>query len=224
MPQESASFRGAKKKGPDLRLSKTKVEFMNQNINTREYWDALTAGEIERGYIRKNTTCYKFIEPYLIPGNTFLDLGCNTGSFLKYLKEKLNKNTCDLMGADISEKALKKAREDLGVLTFTVDFNKENWSDQVIDAEVVTCFHTIEHVENDDLLIRSAYELCSKFLIFAIPLNDEWIEHIRSYTVEDVKNLFKNYPEAKFYKSCLPIGVISQEIIVIIEKKQEVRL
>jgi 2-polyprenyl-3-methyl-5-hydroxy-6-metoxy-1,4-benzoquinol methylase len=211
-------LQGAHADGLDMRLSKTKAENMNQNINTREYWDWKFTDELEKGILRQSTYSQKLISPYIDKYQTFLDVGCGSGFFIKELLAR-GKKCYDVFGADISEVSEKYCHKEFGVVVFRTDFNVEGWYHYVLGCELVTCFHTLEHVEVPDRFIGELYALAEKCLIVIIPLEDgEWYEHLKNYSVEDVKKLFNIYPTAKFYVSGLPSRK-KREIVVIIDKE-----
>lgn len=194
---------------------------MKENINTPQYWDGKHQGEIERGILRKNSYGYNFLKPYLLECNTFLDLGCSTGSFIKHL---LNRGISkySIYGADFSDVAIDYCKKVYDVDVFKTDLNSD-FEKELASFDMVTCFHTIEHLENPQKAILNLVKITKKILIVALPLNNgDWCEHLWDFSEEDIKKLFENYPNVKFYKSGLILESkqkdFPQEIIVVVKK------
>jgi 2-polyprenyl-3-methyl-5-hydroxy-6-metoxy-1,4-benzoquinol methylase len=183
------------------------------NCNIKEYWDMIYTKELQQGKIRQNSHCYQHILPQIKECQSFLDVGCGTGSFIKFLKlqDVISEN---IWGVDISDVA-----QDYCLLEYNVEVYR-NVFDIQFKRDMVTCFHTLEHLENPEEIIEYLYNHCSiKYLIFAIPLNDgEWREHIQNFTVESIKEIFSKYPNVRYFKSAMNIPQIKPELIVVVRK------
>ncbi|MBI9066112.1 MAG: class I SAM-dependent methyltransferase [Salinivirgaceae bacterium] len=103
-----------------------------------------------------------------------LDVGCGTGNF----SIKLAKLGCDVIGVDVSEAMLKKARENAN--TTTISFKKMkatklNFSDNYFDAVIsITAF---EFIENNQLAFNEMMRVCkpnAPIIIGTLHKNSSW--------------------------------------------------
>lgn len=108
-------------------------------------------------------------------GSRVLDIGCGDGACLAYLKQ--TKNVTEL-GIDISKVAVERAR--LRNVNARVQMLSELFSivepasyDYVIMSEV------IEHVENPEEYVVTAYDLAAKQLILTVPNIAYWPHRLR---------------------------------------------
>lgn len=156
------------------------------NINTKEYWDKRWSEEPMLSRKVENAVCKLVTEKCSV-----LDIGCGSGRILRSLKKDLD---CSVYGIDISSVAINQLRS-RGIPGAC--FNVEEpivLVDFVFDV-VILC-HTLEHIQDDQRLIRYVAEMTKKYLIVAVPNDcigpDEEPEHIRKYTKESLKELL--YP------------------------------
>ncbi|MDP3955008.1 MAG: class I SAM-dependent methyltransferase [bacterium] len=101
-----------------------------------------------------------------------LDLGCGDGEFLRICQEKGKK----CFGADISEYALRKAKQKLKGEFSRLDLRKDRlpYSNDCFD--VVTIFDLVEHLDNPSLVLYEAKRVLKKggFLFLTTPNGGYW--------------------------------------------------
>lgn len=113
--------------------TKPKEEFVNDHVDYPDIWPR---GLEEYPFARSR------IVPiiYEIPdGAKVLDVGCNSGEFIKYLRDKKG---CDVTGADISAKVVDICKEK-GLNAVLCDADKLPFPDGTFD--VVTLMEVLEH-------------------------------------------------------------------------------
>ncbi len=89
---------------------------------------------------------------------TLLDVGCGNGYFLK----KLGHTKFQLSGCDIAE-----PKDINGFLFYNAKIEKLPFSDKQFD--IVTCFHTLEHIVNIETAVSELKRITKKQLIIVIP-------------------------------------------------------
>lgn len=157
--------------------------------NSPEYWDH--SWTINRKKFPKHTMD---LITKMIPDFSYvLDIGCGDGTFLLRLKRD---KSCRVFGIDISKVAIEKANE-LGVTSRVIsaeELDDFNWHG---GFDVTVCSHLLEHIENDDNLVKNIYRLTNKLAIIAVPNDcsypEETGEHVRKYTAETLKKLLSKY-------------------------------
>lgn len=110
-----------------------KTEFVNEHVH---YPDIMPAGIESYGFIqtRVNPIFYEIPE-----GSKVLDVGCNSGEFMRLLQSK---KQCDVTGADISEEMVALCRQK-GLNVVRCDADKLPFPDGTFD--VVTLMEVLEH-------------------------------------------------------------------------------
>jgi methionine biosynthesis protein MetW len=141
-------------------------------------------------------------------GATVLDVGCGTGGFLSHLREV--RPRCRTRGIDISPRAVAAAVEaghDALVADLVVD-------DLPGVYDVITCFETIEHIPEAEVVLEKIRDACDGLIIMSLPnfgFIDHRIrlalfgrfpdtnikfhakEHVRHWTVRDFKDWTRQY-------------------------------
>lgn len=103
-----------------------------------------------------------------------LDIGCGKGFFLKQLKD----TGLDLFGCDIVDKDSSREYE------YTKgNIEKLPFVDKQFD--IVTCFHTLEHIINLDKAVAELKRITKKQLIIAVPCQRYFY-----YTLDEHVNFF----------------------------------
>lgn len=164
------------------------------NQNTTEYWNnSWLAG-------RKKFPKYtlKVIRDLVAEGSEVLEIGCGYGKLLKWLKDYKN---CSVYGIDISDIAIVKAKEVLGIDGEVG--NAEDLQPKINRKfDVVITSHLLEHLDNDEEFVSRCAKLLklNGSMIVAVPDNcsypEETGEHVRKYTEESLMILLMKY----FYK------------------------
>lgn len=150
------------------------------------------------------------IRPYLCPGQTVLDLGCNNGVLSFYMARA----GCTVMGVDLAHNAIDSARRAAAYHSISntvfesMDFCHEWSSPDRFD--LVLCSHVIEHVPDEILfLAKIAYALKHEGQLVMIaptvysPLyrtsmalrgrfeHDEIVAHLRRYSTDAILALIE---------------------------------
>lgn len=130
-------------------------------------------------------TCVSYLE-----GKRFIDVGCGLGHSTNILKKFL---PGDWSGFEFMQEATNKAKELFPNITFyySPDFN---FLPICGKFDGVICSEVIEHVENDQALIKGLIEITKKVLVITTPnkrVSDPG--HLRVYTEESLSKLFDGY-------------------------------
>lgn len=102
---------------------------------------------------------------------TVLDIGCGSGKFLKYLKEKKN---CDCTGLELNENAISEAVQN--GLKVKSEFVQQHAEDINNRYDVVCAFQVLEHIADAGSFLEGAIK-CLKpngKLIICVPNNNPW--------------------------------------------------
>jgi len=129
--------------------------------------------EIQRRWSRERSTILNFRT-----GGALLDIGCNSGAFLRALKGP----GWQLHGVEISPEEARKARTSAGADVFVGDPLEAPYQPESFD--VITCFHTLEHVYQPRELLRKIliWLRPGGILYLTLPNIDSWEASIfRSY-------------------------------------------
>lgn len=112
---------------------KVKEDYVNAHVDYPDIWE-------------NGLEAYPFARTRIVPiiyeipdGAKVLDVGCNSGEFIKYLKEKKG---CDVYGVDISQKVVDICKSK-GLDAQVVDADNLPFSDATFD--VVTLMEVLEH-------------------------------------------------------------------------------
>ncbi|MDK9699771.1 MAG: class I SAM-dependent methyltransferase [bacterium] len=144
----------------------------------------------------------------LVPENvTLLDAGCGDGYLLAHL---LGKGRI-LSGVDLSETAIRKARERLGnaVNLQTAFLEKLPYCDKEFD--VVVSAHTLEHVKQFGAAVSELQRVCKQRLILLVP-SQEYLPYTQDYHLhffpknEDFLNRV-NIPNARLERYTVSDGL-----------------
>lgn len=148
-------------------------------------------------------------------GSKVLDIGCGAGSVV----EKLVKDGYDVYGVDIQKEAIKRARSK-GIKAQVHDLNKKlPFEDNFFDA--IICYDVIDFLYSPVTVLQDIERILNDhgYVIFSVPLHfdivqrlkmlfgggivsykmqvynhqtDAWeYQHIRFFTLKDVKNIIK---------------------------------
>ncbi|NVM52587.1 MAG: class I SAM-dependent methyltransferase [Candidatus Helarchaeota archaeon] len=150
------------------------------------------------------------------PNETFLDVGCELGYFVRKMAEK----GLDATGVDVSPTKVRKARYIAKILNLDCGF-------QVMDAENlefgdnsfdwVLCSETLEHILNDQRATQELIRVSKRNIIITVPqksifwrflnifsdiygFNTPGAGHLREYTPNSLLNLFQERIQVKSLK------------------------
>lgn len=94
------------------------------------------------------------------------DIGCADGSVLKYIKEKANISRA--IGVDVSEFALKKARE-FGIETMRADIREIRNLETLVEADYVLALEVLEHIQDSESFLGIMIKKAKKGIFFSFP-------------------------------------------------------
>ena len=157
--------------------------------------------------------------------SSILDIGAGGGTFARWVREKLNFESIECQ--EISEICIKNLRMD-NFPTYTGDFNSiDSWHYKKFD--VVTCWHTLEHINDIKTFAEQASKITNKYLVIEVPLDEQpnmgpvktpklngWDGHHHFFSFQSMTSLFKGK-----FKSCKRTsekGIQSPSLQVILEK------
>lgn len=130
----------------------------------------------------------------LLEGEKFIDVGCAFGHSTAHLKKF---RPGDWTGLDFSEQAIRTAKEifkkkDASIKFIFAPTFEDMDHDKIYDS--VVCSEVIEHVEDDESLIRNLIPLARRRIILTTPcirVSDPG--HVRLYDLETIGKLFSMF-------------------------------
>jgi len=131
-----------------------------------------------------------------------LDVGCGDGSFIKKFKE-----TCEVFGVDISQKAVKKARM-AGINAVKIDVSSEELPFKNKYFHVVYMGDLIEHLVNPDFAIKEIKRVLKAegFLVLSTPNLACWYNRLLLFL--GIQPMFTEVSTVKIFgrPGTLPVG------------------
>lgn len=121
-----------------------------------DYWH-------QRGEIRIIFGRWRLTADALPETGSVLDVGCGTGEFLTYLKERRPKLT--LKGLDGSEESVRMTRQrgfDAEVVNLLSGVIPEK-------ADFLTCFEVLEHIPDAEVALRAMRDACRERIYISVP-------------------------------------------------------
>lgn len=119
-----------------------------------------------------------------------LDVGCGEGFLMRVLRKAMP--STEWTGVDLSEPALKQAREQNPGVTFRqASVYELPFEDGAFDA--VLCAEVLEHVEEPDRALKELLRVCSDRLLVSVP-NEPWFRLSQLAALSYVGRL-GNHPE-----------------------------
>lgn len=132
--------------------------------------------------------------------DTFFDVGCGAGELACTLAERGKKG----LAVDFSEKAIATAesiRKSRGIKKSSLDFRLgglENAKGKKFD--VVSCFEVLEHIENDEELLKNLIKHSNKYVLVSVPAkqklydaSDKAVGHFRRYEKSELLKMLKKH-------------------------------
>ena len=98
---------------------------------------------------------------------SLLDVGCGRGYFLQRLQERREFASVHLLGCDLRDRA------NLGRADYIVGA-AEHLPMRDRSVDVVTCFHTLEHVRRPDVVVAELARIAARRLILIVPRQKEF--------------------------------------------------
>ena len=127
----------------------------------------------------------QYLEKYDFRSN-MLDIGCGTGEILVLLKDDY-----DIEGIDISEKAVKRCKQQGLKATETDIFSATTKYNSIL------CLDVLEHIENDLNFLKQIKQILNREgkLLLLVPSgqyasDDIFVGHYRRYSREDLVDIF----------------------------------
>lgn len=152
----------------------------NEHVDYDTYWGdkrSESAGKIKLGKLthwqRLRADMALSYMPKSDVSLTVLDVGCGDGGVLAYLRE--HAPVTRVIGVDISEQALIKARE-LGIETIRSQHDPLKNIPLSLSADYVCMFEVLEHMINPEAQLRAMTDLATRGVFFSFP-NTGYIEH-----------------------------------------------
>ena len=202
------------------------IEDIYKDSKSSEIWRKLQSSKTEiawkEDYYKDNIT---FLKNYINKPSSLklLDLGCNNGLFLEYVKTQTN---WDFLGIDLNKKAIKEAeRKGLNVKNC-------NFSDLNEEFDLITMFGVLEHIPNPLELLneivnhqagKESWDLSlivpNMFSLFHFLLKEnspsiDGREHIMYFSINSIYNLLKKagFTNIKCDTVLTGIGAIKEQL------------
>ncbi len=129
----------------------------------------------------------------LLIGESAIDVGCACGHSIEHMR-KFRPGFTQWAGLDFSKTVIEKAKEFFPDIPFyyAKDFNLK---DACGEFDTVTCLGTIEHIEDDEGLVRGLLDITKRTLILETPARKFGGDHghVRFYSPGDFQRLFGDY-------------------------------
>jgi len=120
----------------------------------------------EVSHITQNTMIrLALIEDWIEPYSTILEAGCGEGFNMIYFKEK---KYADIVGIDISEKAVEKVRR-LGLKAYVVDMDRQSLLTLGQKFDYVLFIEVLEHLKYPQKSLLEACKIAKKGVIVTLP-------------------------------------------------------
>lgn len=162
-----------------------------KNINTTEYWNSFATESYNSADKNRNGNKCKFATVVdLIPNSSkILDIGCLTGNFYNFMKERTSSVMGSFTGVDFSKKVIDMAISKFPEQTWKqATCYKLPFEDNSFD--VVTAMEILEHIDEPEKLLLEAKRVCktSGSVIVTTP-NKRIIDdpaHVWSFEASDI--------------------------------------
>lgn len=155
---------------------------MRSNINTIPYWDQrFSSGNWEECGGRSQTAAYaeECVQLLRLPATfsgSILDFGCGLGDAFPIYR--LGFPMSNLIGVDHSEAAISQCNAKYGHIATFIHGDDST----VPKADVIIASHVLEHITDDEAVVRSLLSKCSDLYIF-VPYMETPLctEHVNYY-------------------------------------------
>lgn len=153
----------------------TKEDVDNYYVNCNMYDNK---SDVQKGVY--NEVCelyYRAIEPYITKKSRIIDIGCGSGEFLRYLKDKGYEN---VYGMDPAKESVQKL-EDSGIKGTVCSIYDEIPKELINSFDVVVCTFVFEHLLLPDICLKNMLRLMDTKGIFyiAVPAAEGYKDYLR---------------------------------------------
>jgi cyclopropane fatty-acyl-phospholipid synthase-like methyltransferase len=162
---------------------------VNENINTKKYWNNRFASKDANSWKSKNgesqtkdfaSAIAKRLKMSKDFSGTILDFGCALGDAIPFYKK--NYPNATFIGVDFSSAAIKQCQEKFGgIATFICGD-----VDAVPNVDVIITSNVLEHLSDDKDIANKLLNKCTDLYI-AVPYNEAIAgkgEHVNSYNIK----------------------------------------
>jgi len=157
---------------------------------------------------------------FFIPhGSSLLDVGCGKCTWLAFLRK--HRPDVEAIGVDINPDYVRVCREK-GFKAYVMDAMNLGFEPESFD--IVTCFHTLEHLEDDRKALLDMVRIARERVILVLPRRpvrmeqiEEYMKHhyIPFYTPLALKRLLKGLKIIYLGEHYKPTGIAESWLVVI---------
>lgn len=146
-----------------------------------EFYQQLGSNAAKSGsdYDRDWSDDHSIAQDFILPSDSLLEIGCNTGKFLS----RISASTRDVQGLEYNELAADEARAK-GLVVFNTSI--EDYADERPGSHDIVCaFQVLEHVTMVQSFINASLKTLRPGgrLIFSVPNNDPYFQRFNKYEV-----------------------------------------
>lgn len=202
---------------------------MDNNMNSKEYWDYRfvnnwenNAGKLQTLYFCDiaNKLFPEWIINKLLEGVSFVDVGCAEGESVDFLSRKYPNST--FTGVDFSVEAIEKAKAQYPNEKF---FNSDI-REMIQKFDIVFSSNTLEHFHEPFSILNNLFRCAEQYVILLLPFQerDRFAEHFYTFEYEDFNIdagnftlVYSNEYDCSKQKNIFWSG---KQILLIYEKKE----
>jgi len=178
---------------------------LNSDINYNEYWKTKRGDKLGALSEFQRKRADKVI-PFLLDGDTVLDVGCGDGAILDYILKHVN---IKAIGVDKSLESLNHVKS-RGIETIHCDLAEAGALEKIPAVDYVLALEILEHMPAPELFLDALDSKVRKGFIVSFPNTGYWMhrfrllfgrfpmqwrvhpgEHLRFWTIRDTKWWFK---------------------------------
>ena len=152
-------------------------------VDYDELWTETWGGMQDVGPVHRHTA--RIIVETLRPLGlqSLIDVGCGNGANLEAIQRGLH--IPDLVGVDVSDRALATARRRVNAGLHVMDLERDPPLDRTFD--MVLTSQVIEHLRDDDAFLRTLRAMCGAYVFVGtmqgrMRKSEVHIGHLRNYT------------------------------------------
>jgi len=200
-------------------VSETKLPNSEKIGFRTEMFEALFEAEAKSFWFRsRNRLVIWSLAKYFSNASSMLEVGCGTGFVLDGISKALPH--VQLAGSELYAEGLQFAQKRLPGVNFKqLDARNLPFSEAY---DVIGAFDVLEHIEEDELVLRQLFKACRKGIVITVPQHDflwsavdELACHKRRYSAQEIKNKveragFRVVRMTSFVSILLPLMFISR--------------